>query len=361
MNFVSKVSAFVLMGSLAFALSCETYEPPPELRLVQPPDGAFNPGDPLTLEFTKKINRDTFRVTIWPDVRDIENEIPPDADPLVDACDRASSPCGDLTLEFAEDRLSVTLSFDPEGIGAAGLPMILEVLPGLEDLDGNATGVSTQRDFQFRGGEQMNQDPVEFDSGTYIVVGSVREPVPAILTLISDVKVAPSGEFRLAGSEGDPIDNDTPKNTSDPTKLQVDTEDSGWTAHVTGFIRLEDGQRLLETEPVQINLPLGPLTVSLEDVRLFGEIVKNADGFDRIEGTLSFSELVLVNRDRATSYDGDAVAVSADFVPPELAPEGHPVVCEDLCGAVVGLCEPPTDFPGETFCEEFEAGVPEEE
>lgn len=341
---------------MALVFGCQEYDPPPEVTLVQPEDGAFNPGDTLTLAFTEPIDPDTLTVTIWPDVRNIEGEIPQDADPAIGECRRDLSPCGDLTLAVSDDRLSASLSFDPDGLGASGPPLIIDVLPGLEDREGNATGAHTYRDFQFRGGEVVNTEPVDFQSGVYIVVGSVKDPLPAVLTLISDIKVLPSGEFKLAGAEGDPIDNDTPNNTDDPELLEVDESDLGWTAFISGQIILEDGKRLLETQPVQVNLPLGPVTVQLDDVRLFGEIVKNDEGNDSIEGTLSYSGLVLVNGPRETPYEGGASAVSADFVPANLAPQGHPVICETLCGAVVeGLCEPPADFPGETFCEDFEA------
>ncbi len=346
---------FASAALLVFSTACEDYDPPPEVTLVQPDDGAFNPGDELELAFTEPIDPDTLLITIWPDVRNIEEEIPQDADPSIEACSRDRSPCGDLTLQVSEDRLSATLLFDPEGLGASGPPLILDVLPGLEDRDGNATGAHTYRDFQFRGGEVVNTEPVEFQDGVYIVVGSVKEPLPAVLTLVSDVKVLPSGEFKLAGAEGDPIDNDTPNNTDDPRLIEVDKSDLGWTAFINGQIILEEGKRLLETDPVEVNLPLGPVTVRLDDVRLFGEIVKNEEGNDRIEGTLSYSGLVLVNGSRETEYEGGASAVSADFVPDSIAPQGHPVICEDLCGIVTeGLCEPPAEFPGDMFCEEYE-------
>ena len=124
---------------------------------------------------------------------------------------------------------------------------------------------------------------------------------------------------------------------------------------MTGFIRLENGERFLESVPVEIDLPLAGLTLKLADVRLFGKVVKNDEGKDRIEGTLSFSKITLINGNRSTDYDGGAAAVSADWVAPSRAPVGHPVICEDLCGIVTGLCEPPADFPGDGFCEAWNA------
>lgn len=352
MNFVSKT---VFAVAFATALGCQTYGAPPDVTLELPEGGAFAVGTPLKVVFTEMIDPSTLKLSLWEDVRDIEGEFPVGAEPIISSCTATKKTCGDLTVEVAADGMSAVLTFDEAGLGAAGPPLILDVEPGLADLDGNDTGRHIYYDFQFRVEQFVNTEPVAFDDGVYIIVGSVTQPLPAVLTLISDVKVLPSGEFRLAGAEGDPISNDLPKNTSNPEELLVDVSDQGWTAFVPGFIRLEGGKRLLETTPVQIDLPLAALTLKLADVRLFGEIVKNPEGHDRIEGTLSFTKITLVNGSRSTDYEGGAAAVSADWVPPDKAPSGHPVICEDLCGVVTGLCLPPADFPGETFCEDFDA------
>lgn len=354
MKYVSSLIILGILGTSFLLASCEEYEAPPEVRLQQPEGGAFLPGDPLTLLFSQPIDPDTLQIRIWPDERDIEGAFLSTTVPVVE-CDPGKSPCGDLTVTVSQDRLSADLNLDPEGLGKAGLPYVLNVMQGLSNDQGNDTGREIYFDYQFRSTSFMNEEPVEFDDGVYIVVGSVTNPLPAILTLISDIKVLESGVFMLAGAEGDPISSDFPNNTSNPEELEVDAGNLGWTAYVTGFIQLREGKRLLETEPVQIELPLGPLTVILEDVRLFGEIVKGDTGKDRIEGTLSFAKLLLVNnRGDITEYEGDAAAITADWVPPEIAPAGHPVVCEDLCGVVTATCEPPAEFPAEGFCEAWE-------
>jgi len=355
LKYVSSLIVLALLGTSFILGSCEEYEPPPEVRLKQPQGGAFLPGDPLTLLFSQPIDPSTLQIRIWPDERDIEGAFLSTTKPVVDVCDLRRSPCGDLTIKVAADKMSADLNLDPEGLGKAGLPYVLNVMPGLANARGNDTGREIYFDYQFRSTSFENEEPVEFDDGVYIVVGSVTNPLPAILTLISDIKVLESGVFMLAGAEGDPISSEFPNNTSNPEELEVDSGSLGWTAYVTGFIQLRDGKRLLETQPVQIELPLGPLTVILEDVRLFGEIVKGTTGKDRIEGTLSFAKLLLINnRGQVTEYDGDAAAITADWVPPEIAPEGHPVVCGDLCGIVTGTCAPPDDFPAEGFCEAWE-------
>ncbi len=353
MNFAFKLP--FLFAAFSVLAGCENYNAPPDVKLQAPEGGAFAVGVPLTLNFTEKIDPATLTVSIFPDARDIEGEFPSTVVPLVKSCTLSKGTCGDLTLAVAANGMSATLTFADDGLGAAGPPMVLDIEPGLSDLDGNDTGRDIYYDFQFRTQQFVNEDPVEFDDGVYIIVGSVSEPLPAVLTLISDIKVLPSGDFRLAGAEGDPISTDFAKNTANPEELLVDESNLGWTAFVTGFIRLENGERFLESVPVGIDLPLGPVTLKMADVRLFGKIVKNSAGKDRIEGTLSFSKITLVNGNRSTDYDGGAAAVSADWVSPSIAPAGHPIVCGDLCGVVTGTCNPPADFPGEGFCESWDA------
>lgn len=357
MNYVSNLIRLVLLpASLLGAISCEEYEPPPEVRLQLPEGGAFLPGVPLTVLFSKPIDPATLRVNIWPDERDIEGAFLVTTKPRVEQCTLAKPPCGDLTMTLADDKKSATLALDIEGLGQAGPPYVLDVMRGLADADGNDTGQSSFFDFQFRTEEVVNEDPVEFDDGTYILVGSVTQPLPAVLTLISDIKAIESGEFYLAGAEGDPISSDFPNNTRNPEELMVDETNLGFATFVSGFIQLKDGRRLMETQPTTIQIPLGPLTVRLEDVRVFGEIFKDERNKDRVEGTLSYTKVVLINSSgRETEYDGDATAITIDYVDPAVAPAGHPVVCGDLCGLVTSTCEPPTDYPSEDFCDTWDS------
>lgn len=342
----------LLAASLALfapiASSCVEYDAPPEHRLVQPEGGSFIAGQPVELRFSEPVKADTLRFNVWPDVRDIENEIPNDASPLVADCNSA---CDDLVVELAEDRTSASLTFNPDTLGRPGVPLLLEVMPGLSDAEGNDTGVSDLIAIKFRPpDERFNEEPVEFQDGVYILVAQVTQPLPATLTLVSDVQVAESGEFRLAGAEGDAI-GDAPKNTSDPTKIVVDETPGGWAAHATGFVKLQDGKRFLRSDTFTVELPLVGLIVRLSGVRLDAEITTSDEtGNDKIEGTLSYEKLELVNGDRKNEYEGGNTALVAEWVPPELAPTGHPLVCGDLCGIVAGVCDPPESFPGEGFC-----------
>lgn len=334
-------------------VGCAEYDPPPEATLEQPEGGAFTQGQEIQIDFTEPVAADTLKFTIWPNERNVENEIVEGAAPLVETCGVGT--CGDLTIELNDKRDRATLTMDGD-LGTPGRPMVISLQPGLADDVGNDTGSVSSWDVQFRTAGQMNSEPIEFDNGVYILLAQVEKPIPAVLTLISDIIVLPDGRFATAGGEGDEINGD-PKNTRNPENLIIDETDQGFTAHITGFITLtDDGKRLLETEPVQVRLPVGPLFVEMDGVRLFADIVKNPEtGKDQLDGTLSFEELRLRNGDRVSEQGSGSTAMIADLVPPELVPEGTPRVCGNVCGAVVaGICEPPEDFPPAVFCEEME-------
>lgn len=342
-------ASVVLAAVAALSGGCAIYDPPPEATLLQPAAGAFVEGELVQIEFSEAVDAESVRIRLWPNARDIENEIEAGTEPVIEEC-AAGETCGEFTVELSRNRKKLSLTFAGE-LGKPGRPYIIELLPGVTDAGGNATGRSRYWDMQFKASGNENVEPVEFDDGVYVVLAQVDDPIPAVLTLISHIRVLPSGEFALAGAEGDEI-NGAPKNTRDPENLVVDETDQGWTAYATGFVNVtEDGKRLLETEPFHVELPVGPLMVNMENVRLFAEIVKNPDtGKDRLDGTLAFESLVLVNGSNQSVQPGGSTALIADFVPEEIIPPGHPTLCDDLCGAVVGLCEPPEAFPDEAFC-----------
>ena len=350
MSLRSDILACLSIAGLC-ASACAEYDPPPEATMVLPEGGAFQQGDQIEVEFSEPVAPDTLAFRVWPNERNLENEIPEDVEPLIDRCSVGT--CGDLTVNLSGDRESATLVFDGE-LGTPGRPLTIELLEGLADADGNDTGTFSRWDIQFRATGLVNSEPVEFDQGVYIILAQVEKPIPTVLTLISDVRVLEDGRMALAGGEGDEINGDA-KNTQNPRNLVIDETSQGWAAHVTGFVSLtEDGKRLMETEPVELNLPVGPLRVEMGSVRVFADVVENPEtGKDMLDGTLSFESLTLWNGDRSNVQDGGSTAMVAQFVPPELVPEGTPEVCGNLCGAVVdGYCEVPEDFPPPGFCDE---------
>jgi hypothetical protein len=339
----------VLLAS--FALTACTFDPPPDATLTVPEDGIFLEGDPLVLVFSEPIEESTLTIAIWPGDRDIENELT--GTPILSGCTASTSPCGTTVLEVDDDRLGAQVLLDPEEIGQPDVPLALQIAPGLEDENGNPTGASYFFDFQFKPLEvAIPDDPIEFDSGVYIIVAVVDDPLPTIVTLVTDIQVNELGEAVFAGADGDEIAG-APRNTQNPDELYIDDGDEGYTIFSTGHMRLVDGERFLETIPFEVELSFGPIVVTIESVRLDGIVVTDEDtGNDRLEGTFSYTGITIQNGDDAPfGYDAGSVTYTAVYVRPNKVPEGTPMVCGDLCGAVTGRCTPPEGFPPAGFCQ----------
>lgn len=346
--------------TLLQACSSFVYDPPPEITLNRPQKGTFDATMPVTLTFNEPVDADSFVFDLWDPILTVEGEIPKDATPLVSGCSIAKSPCGgmDVSVTPITDGDKVTgmsISMPARGIASPGSTVVMQVLEGLADTEGNTAGASSFFNLQFSApeGGRFNVDPVPFQNGTYIYSAVITDPVPAVLTLISDTVVMPDGRFYTAGGEGDEI-NGAPKETTNPMDLIVDPTDQGWAAHIAGFITLtEDGDRLLETDPVDLFLPTAPLYVFLNGVRMNGKIVKDENGDDRLNGSLSFETLELRIGEldaKPIIYDGGSQDLVGIFVPDADRPANHPFVCGDQCGAIIGNCVPPADFPASDVC-----------
>lgn len=331
------------------ALAGCTYDPPPEVTIDQPEGGAFLAGDPIRLRFSELISPDSLAIRIWPSERDIEGELPAGTAPLLDTCRLADAPCGDADLTLAEDGASAELLLARDTLGAPGLPLLLEVTRELTDLGGSSRGVPAWFDVQFSPRREPNTEPVDFDDGVYVIVAEIDDPVPAVITLVTDIVVIPDGSLALAAAEGDPI-GDAPKNTRDPSEIDVDTTDNGFALHIWGFVQQRDGARFIDTDPIDVSLSLGVVLV-IRDVRVTGTIVRDDEsGSDRIDGTVSFSGITLNPGESEANYPAGNTSFTADRAPDALVPEGTPRVCGDLCGGVTAQCEPPFDFPGDAMC-----------
>ncbi len=359
----STICQSILALSSLLICSCDTfiYNPPPESKLERPERGSFVSTEPVTLTFSEAVEVESFAFRVWEPVLDVEGLLPDDATPIVDTC-TLNSNCGeDVEVESTTNTdggiTSVHITLSPTNVARPGATVLIEVLPGLSDAEGNTTGKSIFYNVQFRAPEgRFNADPVEFQNGTYIFSAVINEPVPAVLTLISDVIVMPDGRFFTAGGEGDEI-NGAPKETTNPNDLIVDPTEQGWSAHIAGFVTLtEDGDRILETDPVDLFLPTDPFFVNLNQVRLDGKIVKDDEGNDFLQGSLSFESLFLrignIDANRI-EYGGGSEDMVGIYVKPGEEPENHPFVCGDQCGAIVGECNPPDDFPDSDVCEDM--------
>lgn len=198
------------------------------------------------------------------------------------------------------------------------------------------------------------EDPVEFEQGVYIISANLGEPIPTPLTFVSDIVVSPDGRVAIVGADGDAIEG-APRDTQDPDQLFIDSTEEGFAIFQTGTMTVFEGEMFIETDPFNITMSVGPITMDIQNMVMMGIVAPDPDNtsHDRIEGTLTYESAELSTGGSQTStYEGSALAFSAPFVPPEHVPAGTPSVCGgDLCGAVTGHCDVPAVFPPEGICE----------
>lgn len=345
----------VWVASLAMWSGCG-YDPPPESDLQLPPTGTYELGEPLAIVFTEPIVVDSLAIRVWPagpEDRTIENELVPGVPPAVDVCRVADGACGPAKLEVADDRLSATLTLVGAPFDKAKVPWQLEVLAGLRDDAGRESGAPDLFDFQFVPPNVCGADhPIEFDDGVYVLLGIIEDPLPATLIMFSDMKVLENGELRWVGGKATAIDG-APKNTSNPDELAIDTTDKGFAIFPVGCVTDDGTERFLTTEPFDLNLAFGPLLVTLSGLRLTGTIGKHPEtGEDRIEGTISFSGILLDSGGgEPFEYPPGNTGFFMDKVPLDKIPSEAPRMCGALCGDITAQCNPPEGYPGEEFCE----------
>lgn len=345
------IAALCCLSPLGLS-ACAEYDAPPDVTIIASESGGYEPGTALALKFSEKVDPTTINIKVWPPELNEEKEFDPSVKPLISKCNIDACETG-LKVEIGQDQRTLWMSFDEGSLGKAGSSFLLDVQPGLADLEGNDTGVVKRFAVSFKSPNdgRVNDEPVPFDQGTYILVGEIDKPLPATLNLIADVKVREDGFFALAGAEGEEIEG-AAKNTANPDELYVNTGKTGFAIFIpSGFVFYRDGERLLETDPIDVAVPLGFLDVSLKQVRLNGKIVRNPDtGKDRIESTLTFEGLDIIRRGNVTSYPAGAAPLVGDWTAPEKAPEGHPKICSDYCGVLMMSCDVPEVWPPEGFC-----------
>ena len=352
-----------LLLSLPILAAACSYEPPPAVTLERPEGAVFELGAPLHLVFSVPIDPETLAVRVWASNKDAENELVRSKGPRLDTCRPKSSPCGKNTLKMDKGNGGATLVLDPEDTGRVDVPLVLEVLPGLTDIQGNRRNIPYLFDVQFAPAPPVVVDadtsgdssgpelrPMEFEDGVYVILALVKDPIPAVLTLITDFKVLDDGRGVLAGVEGDET-GDAPKETTDPEKLMVDVTEEGYAVFVTMRIDWDGDNRIMTGDPFTLSVAVGPLGIVMKDIRLTGFVNKDGD-HDRIDGTLSISGVTLtLTGGTPVEYDATSTTFEATFVPPDKVPKGTPELCKNLCGAItIGQCSPPDGFPGEDFC-----------
>ena len=331
------------------------YNSPPVIELVPSDEGGYKVGDDLVLSFSEPVQTDSLSVRIWYAKRDIEGELDVTREPLLDLCGGVEGDCDGAELKVADDRLSATLVLPEEGLGEPDVPMTLEVLSGLLDDAGHPTGISSFFDFQFLPSFEATGNTVSFNEGFFVIGASINEPIQGVnLKLIGEIIADDSGRIAIAMGDADPI-GDAPKNTMDPSTLEMDKTDQGYGVHAMGaLVEVENGDRFLETEKFAVNIRIDNLQIVLQGLMLSAKIVDMGDEGELLDGTLTYQNLDLINKvdDKLIhSYEGgNPVTFQGRSIPSELVPEGAPTVCDEPCGGLTAQCEPPEEFPEEGMC-----------
>ncbi|MSP72278.1 MAG: hypothetical protein EXR76_08865 [Myxococcales bacterium] len=343
----------ILTAAMSLTACLEGYRAPPLVDLEAPETGTYFVGDDLHLSFDGPVSPESLTIRVFADVRDFEGQLPAGTTPLLAACTVSNAPCGETSFRLDPDHLGATITFDSAGLGKPDVPLLLEVGAGLRsESNGARSGRASLFDFQFKP-LMASEEDVAFEDGVYIVVGQTTMPVPATLTLITDFVATPHGDIEMVGAEGDELEGQ-PKNTTDPKQIKVDVSDQGFALFIRAQVReTEAGERFFESAPTLVLLRLGPLSIQIVQTRLTGKVLKDDRGHDRIEGTLSFEDILLdsMNGQPPFPFGPGSTTFEAVYVDPEDVPTGAPRVCGELCGTVTAQCAPPEDFPGEGLCD----------
>lgn len=345
--------ALAALLSLSLLAACQSYDAPPGVSLATTEDGTIIEGQPLQLLFSEPIDASTLSLTIYPNELTQEGDLAPGLQAQVQGCTVASSPCGDTTLEVAEDGLSASLLPGAQ-VGPLGSPLLLEVGAGLSDRGGHAWTIPQRLDFQISPDpEDISDEPVSFQSGVYVLLAETTQPLPVVIRILTEVSVQEEGPMRMAGAKGAIIEG-AARNSVIPEEMFVDDGESGFGVFITGRVVAREGERFLSTDPFSVDLTVLGIRVVMSGLLLTGKVITNEEtGDDELTGTLSFEQLLLYTSNNPVEFSREQVPpvpFLGRFIPAEQVPQGVPSLCGDLCGAITVQCEPPEGFPGDAFC-----------
>lgn len=346
---MSTVKATLLFALwLAVTAATCTYDPPPEVTITE---RVIFEGEPLLVSFSEPVDPATLAIRIWQSSeRDREGEFDSADTPRLDRCTLAESPCGTTVVTLGDQGVDLVVTFDPEDLGQPDVPWVLEILPGLADLDGNTTGVSLYFDFYITpnaGGESATMQ-----EGVYLLVADVEYPLSCVVILYIDIQVRDDGETAITCTKGVAIEG-APRNTLNPEEIEVDMSVDGFIEFVTGRVREVDGDRFLETDPFDMLVTVGPISVMLYDTVLNAIVVEETDsGHEVLEGAMSYGGLEISTGMSETAYPAGSESFETVFVEDLKIPSQAGRTCDPLCGELtIGRCDPPEEFPAEGYCD----------
>lgn len=351
-------AGLTILGFLATA--CDTYDPPPEVRLLEAEDGNRFAKTPLVFEFTEAVEPSTVRLSMWPDKLTHEGDIPPDAQAVLDACGVGQGTCGSAVLSVAADGLTASLDPGDQFIGREGKPFIIDVHGGLSDLAGRLRDVPTRFPLLVSP-EPVVIDPTEplpeiqlgMSTGIVVMVANLTDIVSGVyLRMYLDVGALPTtGEtWILATVAGK--SPDAANNTTNPLEHAPKISDEGWVLMLKGTIsKLADGRFYLLTTPQDIDINvLGIIRVRLEQLALEATFVAggSADKRDLFEGFMTASKALMGNGEDEVELN-DGLPVNSNWVAEGLDAHELPDKLPRLCDPKP--CQSVLDVGGECHLE----------
>ncbi len=342
------------------AAACDEYDPPPEVRIVQPSVGFWTSSTPIELDFSEAIDPATLVLTIWPSEVDLEGNFRPDVVPLVADCSLATSPCnGLLALELNETATRAILTQNEFFADREGKPLILEVHAGLADPAGRQRKVSTRFDFQVN--PRCGNEPIDIalDTGMLSLTANLQV-LPIWLHMYLDFAIdRQTGKFAVFGSFArlEQRDPQLGPNYNHPDGFEPDLTSAGWAVYFTGcMVAQGNGRFFLQSDPFDVNIVvLNTIPVTLTDFQVQGTLEPGGapDGRDFVSGTLSTSGGSFGDPPNSvdpitTAWDGFGV------IEDEIDP-GLPRVCEEEPCAEMDAggadCQKPDPYEPGPVCE----------
>lgn len=345
----------------AFALACDTYDPPPTANIVQPLQGTWDSSKPIEFTFSEPIDRNSLVFDIRPAKYDIEGNYPPDVAPVLENCNLASPNCGVLGVSLDEAGTRLTLTQNEAFADFIGEPLVMVMRGGLADLKGRKRDVDSDFDFQINP-PGCDGSPVDLDLGlgVYSLAASLEQiGLNGIyLRMVLDIAVDnDDGLVKVIGTFARlKVGGETyPANYSFPDGYEAVLDDTSWVVTFDACAKkVDDGQYFLQSDPFDVSITLlNVIPITLTDFRVQGTLRTAAEGERAtLSGTLSTSggtfgvDPTTVNP-ITTAWDGAA------FLASEIA-VGLPQVCSDepctTVDAAGGDCQVPSPWDNDKYC-----------
>ncbi|HVY45155.1 MAG TPA: hypothetical protein VHB21_04710 [Minicystis sp.] len=330
--------------ALVAAAGCETFDAPPEPRVVGLADGVLaDEKAPLVFAFSKPVVPSTLSLTIAPYVTDAEGDVLVPDQPFFEHTERFGSSGGEGVFEDGDTRYVVTLGA-PLPVGPR---LVALVEPGLADRTGATINAERRLVFGYEEKLACNAPSKRFRSGIYFFLANVKQPIPTQVQLYASLRVDARsgsfiGQFTNADRDRDPsrcamkcTDGEVCRTLPEPScalpsdpagsvdeypdYLPNDAPPTGFSFTAKGcVVDRPDGSIAFETLPVDVTVTQP--VVTLRNARLSASF---RDDGGTLVATGSFAaDDVLFGTSPSGAATGDLTARSldADEAPPDVPP-----------------------------------------